>query len=154
MILLLTIYYLAQGVITDASPVPTIVQVGRASSSSCHDLSHCRTIWNIIWSSLVTIFSCTWVAIHPNIPRPILKRKRTRLQRWLRDPSVKFVSHRLPLFLCALLVPEYILAWAIRQRLEAGRIVRKHEDEGWTKTHGFFCHYGRVPSISTPSTRS
>jgi hypothetical protein len=110
MLLLLTIYYLAQSAHTDASPIPSIVE--RASSSSCHDLGHCRTIWNIVWSCLVTIFSCTWVAVHPNIPRPIMKGKGslTRFQRWLRYLLVKFVLHRLPLFVCALLVPEYILA--------------------------------------------
>ena len=32
---------------------------------------------------------------------------------------MSFVEHRLPLFVCALLVPEYVLAWAIRQFLRA-----------------------------------
>ena len=35
---------------------------------------------------------------------------------------------RLPLFVCALLVLEYILAWAIQQYLSAQKIV--HENEG------------------------
>jgi len=42
--------------------------------------------------------------------------------------------------MCALLVPEYILAWAIRQRLMAGRMEKWHK--GWTKTHGFFVIMG------------
>jgi hypothetical protein len=37
---------------------------------------------------------------------------------WLRN----FTKNKLPLFLCALLVPEYILAWAIRQYFKAGNI--------------------------------
>jgi hypothetical protein len=40
---------------------------------------------------------------------------------WLRD----FAKNKLPLFLCALLAPEYILAWAIRQYLSAGEIKQK-----------------------------
>jgi hypothetical protein len=29
-----------------------------------------RSIWGIIWSCLSTIFACTWIAVHPNIPGP------------------------------------------------------------------------------------
>ena len=32
-----------------------------------------RTDIGIIWSCLVTIFSCTWVAAYPNIPGPNAK---------------------------------------------------------------------------------
>ena len=37
------------------------------------------------------------------------------------------LNHCLPLFICALLVPEYVLAWAIRQFLRAQKIVRENE---------------------------
>ena len=42
---------------------------------------------------------------------------------------MSFVEHRLPLFVCALLVPEYVLAWAIRQYLSAREIARKNGGE-------------------------
>ena len=83
----------------------------------CTDLStHCRTVWNIIWSSLITIFSCTWIAVHPNIPCP--KKQ---------NPLISFAEHRLPLFVCALLVAEYVLAWAIRQFWRAREMAKKNK---------------------------
>ena len=45
------------------------------------------------------------------------------------EPTPSFAEHRLPLFVCALLVPEYILAWAIRQYLRAREIARDNEGE-------------------------
>ena len=120
MLFLIFIYYLAQGVAI-ASPIPSI---GDRSSESnhCTDLTHCRTIWSIIWSCLVTIFSCTWVAVHPNIPCPKKHEGKNHFQKWVWNPIRSFASHRLPLFVCALLVPEYVLGWAIRQYLSARRI--------------------------------
>ena len=69
MLFLLFLYYLLQGPSTDAGPIPTI-EHRSLKGNHCNDLTHCRTIWNIIWSCLVTIFSCTWVAVHPNVPCP------------------------------------------------------------------------------------
>ena len=97
----------------------------------------------------MTIFSCTWVAIHPNVPCPKN-----------RNPVISFAGHRLPLFICALLVPEYVLAWAIRQFLRAWQIAHRGKDEfktfgyifiilsnsllerQWSTTHGFFMIMG------------
>ena len=50
-----------------------------------------------------------------------------RIERWFWDPLRSLISHQLPLFICALLVPEYILAWAIRQRLVAGQIAKDND---------------------------
>ena len=97
----------------------------------------------------MTIFSCTWVAVHPNVPCP---KKR--------NPIISFAGHRLPLFICALLVPEYVLAWAIRQFLRARQIANRDKGEfktfgyifiilsnsllerQWSTTHGFFIIMG------------
>ena len=115
--LLFIYYYLVQESFIDASPI--LSMDGRSlAANHCNDLGHCRTIWNIVWSCFATIFSCTWVAIHPNIPCP---KKR--------NPIISFAEHRLPLFVCALLVPEYVLAWAIRQFLRARRIARDNKGE-------------------------
>ena len=117
MLFLLLVYYLVQGAFIDASPIPSID--GRSSHANhCTDLAHCRTIWNIVWSCLATIFSCTWVAVHPNIPCP---KKR--------NPIISFAEHRLPLFICALLVPEYVLAWAIRQFLKSQAMAKQNKGE-------------------------
>ena len=149
MLFLIFIYYLVQGASesVDASPIPSLDKLS-LEANRCTDLTHCRTVWNIIWSCLITIFSCTWVAVHPNIPCP---RKQ--------NPVISFAEHRLPLFICALLVPEYVLAWAIRQYLRARVIAKENRREydtfcfcfgyshslpdlQWSKTHGFFIIMG------------
>ena len=50
-----------------------------------------------------------------------------RFERWFWHPLRSSISHRLPLLICALLVPEYILSWAIRQRLVAGQIAKDND---------------------------
>ena len=126
MLFIVLLYYLALSI--RASPIPPITSPS-LQSNSCTDPTHSRTIWNIIWSCLATIFSCTWVAVHPNMPCPKKREAKNCFQRWIRNPLLSFAKHRLPLFMCALLVPEYVLAWAIRQYLEARRIARDNKGE-------------------------
>ena len=126
MLFLVLLYYLALSI--RANPIPPITSRS-LEPNSCSDLSHCRSIWNIIWSCIVTIFSCTWVAVHPNVPCPKKREGKNCFQRWIRNPLISFVEHRLPLFVCALLVPEYVLAWAIRQYLSARKIANKKTRE-------------------------
>ena len=78
-------------------------------ASECTSISHCRTIFGIVWSCLATIFACTWVAVHPNVPAPA-------------SEVYEVVFSRIIVTICALLVPEYIVAWAIRQFLVANHI--------------------------------
>ena len=47
---------------------------------------------------------------------------------------MSFAEHRLPLFICVLLVPKYVLAWAVRQFLRAQKIAK--ENNGEFKTLG------------------
>ena len=133
MLFLLFVYYLVQWASTDASPVPLIDNRSLAVNH-CTDLSHCRSIWNIVWSCLVTIFSCTWVAIHPNVPSPKKREANGWIEICIWNPLLSFAEHRLPLFVCALLVPEYVLAWAIRQFLGARKIA--NQDKSEFKTFG------------------
>ena len=75
-------------------------------------------------------FSCAlWVAVHPNIPCPREREAKNYFQKWIRNPLLSFAEHRLLLFVCALLVPEYVLAWAIRQYLTARKIASENEGE-------------------------
>ena len=55
MLFLLFPYYLLQGPSIDAGPITTIENRSLAGNH-CNGLGHCRTIWNIVWSCLVTIF--------------------------------------------------------------------------------------------------
>ena len=164
MLFLLFLYYLIRGPSIDAGPVPTIENRSLAGNR-CNDLTHCRTIWNIVRSCLVTIFSCTWVAVHPNVPCPKKREANSWIQRCIGNPLLSFAEHRLPLFICALLVPEYVLAWSIRQFLRA-REINKSEFELWGKFSSIagilskiivrtrtvndawvLRHHGRVPSL-------
>ena len=159
MLFLLFLYYLLQGPSIDAGPIPTIENRSLAGNH-CNDLTHCRTIWNIVWSCLATIFSCTWVAVHPNVPCPRKRDANGWIERCIWNPLLSFMEHCLPLFICALLVPEYMLAWSIRQFLVAQKIA-KGEFKLWVKflsiadilskslleqglstTHGFFIIMG------------
>ena len=63
------------------------------------------------------------------MPCPKKREAKNYFQRWIRNPLLSFTEHRLPLFICALLVPEYVLAWADRQYLRAGEIARDNKGE-------------------------
>ena len=126
MLFIILLYYLALYI--HASPIPPNI-CPSLESNSCADVTHSRTIWNIIWSCLATIFLCMWVAVHPNMPCPKQREVKNCFQRWIRNPLLLFAEHCPPLFMCALLVPEYLLAWVIQQYLEAQRIARDNKCE-------------------------
>jgi hypothetical protein len=82
--------------------------------STCNDLHDCRTLWNIIWSSLITVFACIWLSVHPNIPAP--------------DESWgKKVARRVCTMVLALFAPELIVGWAMRQLILASRIAKENK---------------------------
>lgn len=117
----------------------------------CDTLGHCRTVWNITWSCLITIFVCIWVAVHPNIPQPKpplrnyrfegpLPRRASRawvrfkawtlwdsfinLSQRLLPEMLAALGEKLAIALLALRAPEFIFVWALRQWLRAHSIVK------------------------------
>ena len=161
MLFLLFLYYLDQGTSESINAVSVpFIDSRSLDANHCTDITHCRTIWNIVWSCIITIFSCTWVAVHPNIPCPKEREANGWIERCIWNPLLSFAEHRLPLFICALLVPEYVLAWAIRQFLKAREIAKSEFgfyvkflsiaiilsnsllERGWSTTHGFFTVMG------------
>ncbi|KAF8802859.1 hypothetical protein BYT27DRAFT_7260623 [Phlegmacium glaucopus] len=88
-----------------------------------------RTEWNIIWSCFATLFACSWISVHPNIPAPS-------------DSSTRIFVRRLMIMGCTLIAPEMLIIWAARQWYAAHDIAKRHEDRGWTTTHGFFASMG------------
>jgi len=42
----------------------------------------------------------------------------------------------------ALIAPEAVVGWALRQRLAAAELAKEHKGDGWTLTHGFFAIMG------------
>ena len=97
----------------------------QSTAPSCDNIIERRTLLGIVWSCLTTIFLCTWVAIHPNIPRQANLRDKTFLRKFRHKVS-RFFQDKLPLFLCTLFIPEYVLAWAIRQRIVARKISKEY----------------------------
>ncbi|KZP19159.1 hypothetical protein FIBSPDRAFT_892956 [Athelia psychrophila] len=92
-----------------APPIPDTTSSLTSSSSTsnvCDNLNNCRSLVGIVTSCLATIFACVWVAVHPNVPGP----KQGRTSRYFE--SFKLVA-------VTLLVPEWVLAWAVRQFLRA-----------------------------------
>ena len=71
-------------------------------STDCLCPAATRSLLNVIWSCLTTIFLCTWVSIHPNLPPP----KENRFPAILRQ---------LHIMSWALFAPEMILMWSVRQ---------------------------------------
>jgi len=93
------------------------------------DIFDTRSIWGIIWSCLSTIFACTWIAVHPNIPAP-------------KDTQWAVLRRRMAIMVYALIIPEIIVLWAARQRHGARHYAKKHQRRGWTMAHGFFLIMG------------
>ncbi|KAG1743004.1 hypothetical protein EDD22DRAFT_786452 [Suillus occidentalis] len=101
-------------------------------SSAC-STSNTRTLWDIISSCGLTLFACTWTAIHPNIPG-------------VNHGMVRITFYRLCLMIMALFAPEIMFTWAVSQFFLAQRAAKVCNDTfaltGWTLTHGFFACMG------------
>lgn len=68
-----------------------------SKSQQCRDIDNCRTLQSIIYSCLSTIFLCTWVALHLNVPK---------------DPTRVSPFRRMWFMLGALFGPELMLIFA------------------------------------------
>ncbi|KAF8169803.1 hypothetical protein BJ912DRAFT_1048178 [Pholiota molesta] len=68
-----------------------------------------RSVNDIVISCFATLYACTWSAIHPNIPAPT-------------DSWWTCFKRQIVTMIYALLAPELITTWALRQRLAARRI--------------------------------
>ena len=73
-----------------------------------------RSTWNIICSCLATLFVCSWVAIHPNIPARS-------------DSSIRRFLRHLMIMAYMLFIPEAVIYWAARQWWAARNIAKKHQ---------------------------
>ncbi|KAF7775862.1 hypothetical protein Agabi119p4_4255 [Agaricus bisporus var. burnettii] len=146
---------------TDTLSTMPFLLFTRADTEMCAQSDH-RTIGDIVWGCLITIFACTWIAVHPNIPA------RTD-SRWC------VFKRGLSTMIYALIAPELMVAWALHQYLGARQIMHKYNkdvlhykptritfyrralkyikkwfqeecdkpgDVRWTKTHGFFIQMG------------
>jgi hypothetical protein len=83
-----------------------------------------RGVNDIIISCFATIFACTWSAVHPNIPAPT-------------DCWWTCFKRQVATMVYALLAPEAVTAWALRQRLAARTIADEYNQEIATGKHNF-----------------
>ncbi|KAF8663990.1 hypothetical protein AX16_000841 [Volvariella volvacea WC 439] len=144
--MLLAGIFLAALVRARASPIPPSLPGNSISSPLCVatamltyskcDSASTRTMFDIVYSSIRVIFLCTYVSVHHNIPN--------QKHAWFR-----VTLQKLRTMLCALLAPEIMIMWALKQRIMAGRIAEKNKHRGWTKTHGFFIQMGGLVQRKT-----
>ncbi|KAJ8514779.1 hypothetical protein ONZ45_g7725 [Pleurotus djamor] len=139
-----------------------------------------RSVIQIIWSCLFIIFTCTWTAIHPNVPPARVSSSKWRKLWW-----------RIKIMLWTLMLPETMVSWATYQWKQvreisakaptqpttqpnpAGRMVGAHDlpsdmerslivDEflphtessdpvEWTRTHSYFLLMG---GFAVPDTEA
>ena len=123
MILLLILAYLFNGFQTHAAPLTTGSLLAELSSNStllntpaCVCPAIDRSIWDILWSCLATIFACSCVSIHPNISGP-------NESRW------RIFLRRLELMFWAVVGPEMVISWAFRQWLGARDLEKLYKGE-------------------------
>jgi hypothetical protein len=88
-----------------AAPVPYTLN-DRSAADSCNDINNCRKLFDIVWGCLATIFACTWVSVHPNVPAPNQSR-------------LALFWQRLKMMLIAVIAPELMVGFAARQFIAA-----------------------------------
>jgi len=71
-----------------------------------------RNAWDIIWSCFATIFACTWLAVHPNVPSA-------------KDGELRVFGRRLMVMGYMLLAPEIVIYWGARQHTSAKALVSR-----------------------------
>ncbi|KAF8217319.1 hypothetical protein K438DRAFT_2082836 [Mycena galopus ATCC 62051] len=94
LLLLILIYLLSKNGSAAPPPLDT-----RSSTVSCDDINNCRQLSGVVWGCLATIFTCTWVSVHPNVPPPDLS--------WL-----ALLWCRLKMMLFGVVTPEIITAFS------------------------------------------
>ncbi|KAJ4500457.1 hypothetical protein C8R41DRAFT_914036 [Lentinula lateritia] len=116
---------------TSSSAPPSLSPLFADATSPCVVIGSCpRTVVGILWSCLAVLFTCTWVAVHPNIPRP------NQVEKW------KGIKQRIGFMLLTLIAPEVTLWIAVRQWLAARELVKRYKAYGWTMTHAHFALMG------------
>lgn len=80
-------------------------------NSECPSL---RNVGDIVWSCVMTIFACTWVAVHPNIPA-------------ISDTDIVIALRRTGLMVCGFIAPEIIILWAMKQWHGAREIGQRYK---------------------------
>ena len=114
MLFLVFLFFLLRDLNVDAVPL----QVHARDFALVAEGVRTRTMFDIVWACLSTTFICAWVSVHPNVPPPT-----TEEYGW------KSLLRRLKLMFWAILAPELILLWSVRQWLAAGEIAQIYNNQ-------------------------
>ncbi|KAF7296756.1 hypothetical protein MIND_00906200 [Mycena indigotica] len=140
--------------LTSLAPRNDTLANASPAEAGCNDIHNCRTLYDIIWGCLVTVFACVWVSVHPNVPkRPVIPEPPDNSCIWVRLRWQCFYGTnafraRLKLMLAGVLAPELIVGLALRQRAMAMRFASVLNV---SITHGFFiCMGGFVDNDGHP----
>ncbi|KIM36490.1 hypothetical protein M413DRAFT_78294 [Hebeloma cylindrosporum] len=123
------VYALAQSIKAAPRPSSSAIQFRDVPTCDCSNASNQRSLLDIIWSCLVTLFACIWLSVHPNVPS-------------LTDSYFTIVRRRIRIMICALIVPEGVMYWAMRQWLGSRKLASRYKRSGWTTVHGHFLQMG------------
>ncbi|KAG1848065.1 hypothetical protein DFJ58DRAFT_685886 [Suillus subalutaceus] len=118
LLVLFCIFFYLVGVIQAAPTINTTLTSTTTTDSFEAPSFTTRTIWSIISSSVLTLFACIYSAIHPNIPSP-------------KDSPNGIVRRRVGIMIMALITPELIVTWAMRQWFSARQVTRQIEESGY-----------------------
>ncbi|TFK67049.1 hypothetical protein BDN72DRAFT_116378 [Pluteus cervinus] len=92
-----------------------------------------RTLYDVVRSCMFTIAACVYRAMHQNIPDPTATA-------WAR------LRVRMKIMIYAVIAPELMILWALRQRFGAAEITNQVNDLqyglNWTHVHGQFAQMG------------
>ncbi|KAJ7130464.1 hypothetical protein C8R44DRAFT_665575, partial [Mycena epipterygia] len=121
LLLLFAVYILSKSSLSQGHTLESRVPV-----DSCDDINSCRRFFDIIWGCLTTIFACTWVSVHRNVPPPD-------------QGKVALFWRRLKMMLIAVIAPEIMVGFAARQLVAARKFSKTFSI---SITHGFFISMG------------
>ncbi|KAK7028690.1 hypothetical protein R3P38DRAFT_3519032 [Favolaschia claudopus] len=108
--------------------------------NTCTDINKCRTLSDIMWPCLTTVFACIWVSVHPNMPPRQLEipppedESVLSLGPWRHYwcgrmlDATSVIRQRLKMMLVALIAPEIMVGFAAQH--------------GVSLTHGFLYSMG------------
>ncbi|KAF7367595.1 hypothetical protein MSAN_00822800 [Mycena sanguinolenta] len=136
LLIFITIYLLSKN--SSAAPLsyPTTLDARTPTDSSDNiNNNNVRQFSDMVWGCLATIFACTWVSVHPNVPPPD-------------QNSFRILWRRLKMMLIAIIAPEITVGFAARQFFASWRLSKQFK---FSRTHAFFfCMGGFVSSAGYP----
>ena len=118
MLVLLSLLYLLKtgtgfGAVASPTPYTTASLRELVESTNPCPSSNQRSTWNIVWNCFATIFACSWVSVHPNVPGET-------------HNGLIITIHRIKLLFWALIAPELMIMWAATQYFGARRVQKKY----------------------------